>query len=109
MNDPFRIVEPDWESFQDLDYARKLLDICQKRGIVKNTQADEIRFWAARSFAMRKGRSPSRYFYWLLINPESLIPTGDEEAAMQEVKRINEDRDGDPGMIGEANPLGDKQ
>lgn len=102
MNDPLNVSEPDWESFQDLDYARKLLDICKERGIVRDTQAEEIRFWAARSFAMRKGRNPTSYFRWLLSHADVIVPSMDEDAARADYKGIDFDRDGSSGMVGDT-------
>ena len=86
MTEPLFISEPDWEGFADLATAKKLLIHARVRGLINASEADEVRFWAARGLAMRSGKRPAYYFVWLLNHPEAGLSCMDEESSLLEMK-----------------------
>ena len=91
---------PNWDHFQDIDEAIKLLEHAISIGWVKDSDADRIRFWTARGLAMRQGKNPMAYFLWLLKNPDAEMPCWAEDEGSPKPKRKKYKEPGGPGYPG---------
>ena len=77
------VKKTDWDGIADFSRAQSLFFDLRGDGLVGMSQAERLRFWTAREYALANGENPPAYFQWLLKNRDALMPMWAEDKAVR--------------------------